>query len=152
MFAQQFRQISLHLILFLVALSHTTSQGIENNEITTYHNVERIGVQVGRSGCNCDMQVTICGGTYCCITEELDSSNNDFESEDYNMFSGATLGDCGNFTFPTDVAMTTLTVFHDGLDGVDIEFWDIFYNDNTFQTCNDGNFYDNDDLHQLTCV
>merc|ERR1712179_202189 len=135
-----------HILLLLAFLGYVNSQ--------YYHNIERIGVQVGYSGCDCYMKLMICGGPdrICCMTDYLDSSHNDFVSGDYDIFSGSTLGDCNQFPLQSDRQLTTMTVYHEGLDGVDIDYWEIFYDDNIIEKCNDGNFYDNDDSYEISCV
>jgi len=127
----------------------------EQNETATMHYIERIGVQVGSNGCNCNMRLTICAGegnSTCCMTDDLDSENNDFESDDYNMFANSTetLGNCTAIAMPAG-EMISLIAYHDGSDAVDIDYWDILFGDNTYETCHDGNNYDNDDYYMVYC-
>ena len=100
------------------------------------------------------MKLVICGGAdgISCTTDYLDSSHNDFVSGDYDIFSGSTLGECNQFPLQEGRQQTTMTVYHEGLDGVDIVYWEIFYDDNIIEKCNDGNFYDNDDSYEISCV
>ena len=99
------------------------------------------------------MKLTICGGpnTLCCTTDYLDSPHDDFHRGDYNIFTGETLGDCYQFLIETQ-HVTSMQIHHEGFDGVDIEYWEIFYDDGAIEKCDDGHFYDRDDTNTIACI
>ena len=114
--------------------------------------IKQIGVQIGEDGCNCDMKVTICGGPdgLCCQTPPLDSSHDDFNHNQYNLFEGSQIGECLNFPIKNH-HVTTMFVEHDGLDGVNISYWDIVYADDVTERCDDYHYYDNHDSKVIYC-
>jgi hypothetical protein len=134
----------LHNYVFLVFICASAHSELSE--------IKQIGVQIGDDGCNFNMKVTICGGPdgLCCQTPTLDTSHDDFNHNDYNLFEGSQIGECLNFPIKKH-HVSTMFVEHSGLDGVEISYWDITYADDVTERCDDQNYYDDQDSNVVYC-
>jgi len=114
--------------------------------------LKSIGVQVGDNGCNCWMYAkltdySLSSDVRSCVTNYLDNPGNDFVSGTYQSFSSPeSLGDCYQKQFNNRNPIK-MEVFHGGLDGVKIEYWNLQFNDGAKSYCKDDFWYDGNSGH-----
>lgn len=130
------------------------------NETASYGG-DWIHVCTGDNGCNtCHIDVTIYDNEgRSCNTGHLNSNENDWKKHQCRDYTGEDLGSCDNFINRAwddqngcDIGIK-LKVKHSKSDGVRIEDWILCPKGVTHGWfCRDGNWYDSDDEHEVTCA
>merc|ERR1712198_561008 len=144
--------IAFQFCLFTIYASNIISARITEETVSQDNSrdpltLKSIGVQVGDNGCNCWMYAELTdyydsSNVRSCVTNYLDNPGNDFVSGTYQSFSSPeSLGDCYQKQF-NDRNRIRMQVFHGGLDGVQIQYWNLQYNDGAKSYCQDDHWYD----------
>jgi len=145
--------IVFYFFLFTICASNiistrTTGGSVSQDNSGDPFTVRSIGVQIGDNGCNCWMYVELFerwGSS--CVTNYLDDPGNDFVSGTYQIFSSPeSLGDCYQKQFKSRNNIK-MKVSHGGLDGVQIEYWNVMYDDGAKSYCKDDSWYDGNSKH-----
>ena len=117
--------------------------------------VRELGVQMGDNGCNkCWMKVNIHNDhddqSSKCKTGILDSSENNWQANDYNEFDGDEIGECNGYDIDI-YGISSLDIHHQGAGGVTIDYWDVVLSDGSSTRCYDNHFYDSDERRSIYC-
>jgi hypothetical protein len=85
-----------------------------------------------------------------CDIKDLGTGTNDFKEGAIDIFEDKNLDHCDNFSMPGNI-VKKLTVVHDGLDGWKPEWFRVIFDNGYFVQCNDGDWIDNYETHELSC-